>query len=87
MDKIQNQRKHSLETFKKVGIMKNNPISWHIWKQAFDEGVRYQKELVKNNGGLDDVSVRFLFDFVNEFTDIVIPMEAIEETFKRLNEH
>lgn len=40
-----------------------------------------------NNSVLDDVSVRFLFDFVNEFTDTVIPMEAIEETLKRLNEY
>lgn len=40
-----------------------------------------------NNSVSDDVSVRFLFDFVNEFTDTVIPMEAIEETLKRLNEH
>jgi hypothetical protein len=40
-----------------------------------------------NNCALDDVSVRFLFDFVNEFTDTVIPIEAIEENFKRLNEH
>lgn len=40
-----------------------------------------------NNSVSDDVSVCFLFDFVNEFTDTVIPMEAIEETLKRLNEH
>lgn len=44
-------------------------------------------EHFKNNGVLDDVSVSFLYEFVNEFTDTEIPMEAIEETLKRLNEH
>lgn len=54
MDKIQNQREKCLESFKSQSI-KKDPISWHLWKRAFDEGVRYQKELVKNNCVLDDV--------------------------------
>lgn len=56
-------------------------------RQGFVRGFKEALKLVKNNGVLDDVSVRFLFDFVNEFTDTVIPIEAIEETLKRLNEH
>ena len=55
MDKIQNQRKKALETFEAQSI-KQDPISWHLWKKAFDEGVRYREQLVKNNGVLDDVS-------------------------------
>jgi hypothetical protein len=61
-----------------------------ITKEEYEEAQQivwdYEDQL-KNNGVLDDVSVRFLFDFVNEFTDTVIPMESIEETLKRLNEH
>ena len=38
-----------------------------------------------NNGVLDDVSVLFLYEFVNEFTDTEIPIEAIKETLDRLN--
>lgn len=33
---------------------------------------------------IPDVSVSFLYDFVNKFTDTEIPMEAIKET---LNEY
>ena len=46
MDKIQNQRKTALETFEVQSIRKD-PISWHLWKRAFDEGVKYQKEQVE----------------------------------------
>jgi len=46
MDKIQNQRKKCLETFENQSI-KKDPVSWHLWKRAFDEGVRYQKEQVE----------------------------------------
>lgn len=35
---------------------------------------------------LHNVSVSFLYDFVNEFTDTEIPKEAIKETLTRLNE-
>ena len=35
---------------------------------------------------LHNVSVSFLYDFVNEFTDIEIPKEAIKETLDNLNE-
>ena len=38
-----------------------------------------------NNGVLDDVIVLFLCEFVNEFTDTEIPIEAIKETLDRLN--
>ena len=31
------------------------------------------------------VSVSFLYDFVNEFTDTEIPKEAIKETLDKLN--
>ena len=51
---MKNQREKALETFKAQSI-KQDPISWHLWKKAFDEGVRYQEQLVKNNGVLDDV--------------------------------
>jgi len=44
----------------------------------------YEDQL-KNNGVLDDVSVLFLYEFVNEFTDTEIPIEAIKETLDRLN--
>jgi hypothetical protein len=32
------------------------------------------------------VSVSFLYDFVNKFTDTEIPKEAIKETLNQLNE-
>ena len=32
------------------------------------------------------VSVSFLYDFVNEFTDTEIPKQAIKETLDKLNE-
>ena len=35
---------------------------------------------------LHNVSVSFLYDFVNEFTDTEIPKEAIKETLDKLNE-
>ena len=35
---------------------------------------------------LYSVSVSFLYDFVNEFTDTEMPKEAIVETLKQLNE-
>lgn len=35
---------------------------------------------------LFNVSVSFLYDFVNEFTDTEIPNEAIKETLDKLNE-
>lgn len=37
--------------------------------------------------GIGDVSVSFLYNFVNEFTDTEIPKEAIKETLDKLNEH
>jgi len=55
MDKIQNQRKTALETFEAQSIRKD-PISWHLWKRAFYEGVRYQKGLFKNNSVSDHVN-------------------------------
>ena len=54
MSDRQNQREASLEAFHKANMMKNNPISWHIWKRAFDEGVKYGKRKV-NDVVLDDV--------------------------------
>ena len=51
---MKNQRETALETFKAQSV-KQDPISWHLWKRAFDEGVKYQKQLVKNNGVLDGV--------------------------------
>ena len=45
----------------------------------------YEDQL-KNNGVLDDVSVLFLYEFVNEFTDTEIPKEAIKEALAKLNE-
>ena len=35
---------------------------------------------------LHNVSVSFLYDFVNEFTDSEIPNQAIKETLDKLNE-
>lgn len=65
---MKNQRETALETFKAQSI-KQDPISWHLWKRAFDEGVRYQEQLVKNNGVLGDVSVLLPTD--EEITDWV----------------
>lgn len=59
-----------------------------ITKEEYEEAQQivwdYEGQL-KNNGVLDDVSVLFLYEFVNEFTDTKIPIEAIKETLDRLN--
>jgi predicted metal-dependent hydrolase len=59
-----------------------------ITKEEYEEAQQivwdYEDQL-KNNGVLDDVSVLFLYEFVNEFTDTEIPIEAIKETLDRLN--
>jgi len=43
------------------------------------------KEVI-NKLSIHNVSVSFLYDFVNEFTDTEIPKEAIKETLDKLNE-
>ena len=58
--------------------------------QSVLEGIRYGYELaqskVKENELLHSVSVSFLYEFVNEFTDTKISKEAIKETLAKLNE-
>ena len=39
-----------------------------------------------DNGVLDDVSVSFLCDFVNQFVDMEIPEEVIKDSLDRINE-
>lgn len=60
-----------------------------ITKEEYEEAQQivwdYEDQL-KNNGVLDDVSVLFLYEFVNEFTDTEIPKAAIKETLDQLNE-
>ena len=52
---------------------------------ALTEAEKLVERLVKKLN-IDDVSVSFLYDFVNEFTDTEIPKEAIKETLDSLNE-
>ena len=61
---------------------------------AFTEDDAYESkamslldELLENSSNdIHSVSVSFLYDFVNEFTDIEIPKEAIKESLDKLNE-
>ena len=51
-----------------------------------DKDVDKLAENLVNLFSIPVVSVSFLFDFVNEFTDTEIPKEAIKETLDKLNE-
>lgn len=57
------------------GVVANYPV--HFWFETpeLEEQLR-----------IGDVSVSFLYDFVNEFTDTEIPKEAINETLNQFNE-
>ena len=48
--------------------------------------LKKREELMVDLCDLYNVSVSFLYDFVNEFTDTEIPKEAIKESLDNLNE-
>ena len=48
--------------------------------------LKKREELMVDLCDLYNVSVSFLYDFVNEFTDTEIPKEAIKESLDKLNE-
>ena len=76
-----------IDDFLKNWIIENNIRNTFYAPYHYDAMIAFAKHYHQSKVILDSANVRFLFDFVNEFTDTVIPMEAIEETFKRLNEH
>jgi hypothetical protein len=48
--------------------------------------LKKREDLMVDLCDLYNVSVSFLYDFVNEFTDTEIPKEAIKESLDKLNE-
>ena len=61
-------------------LKRNNEISDYA-QEKLNEFTAIKKQLLLHN-----VSISFLYDFVNKFTNTEIPKQAIKETLDELNE-